>query len=223
MKRLLLAAALSLITSCTILPGAAVAAASPAWSIVAIPFPTSFEAGSADETVLENGPGYQIQAFNAGGAATSGEFTISDTLPGPIDPVASFPAFGFYGPAGVHLQTIGVQRELKLSCSTAGHTITCTGGGEGKSVGPGEEVALNVPVEVEAGARGTVLDKARIFGGGARAAASTTVPTHHSAPNPFGFVAAGVSPVSPPMVTARRRPPPARIPIRIRSQRSACR
>jgi hypothetical protein len=159
--------------------GAAQAAApAPAWQIFAIPFPTAFEAGSAYKS-LEAGPGYQVQAYNVGGAPTTGPFTITDTLPGPLRPVAGFAPSGTYGPPSEGAL------QFKLSCAVAGHTITCTGVGV---VGPGEGVTLTVPVEVEASATGTLLDKAKIEGGGAAAAVTTSPTQVSSAPSPFGFV-----------------------------------
>jgi hypothetical protein len=177
MKRLWLAAALCAIGAATFATSAS-AAPSPAWSIVAIPFPTSFEAGSTFESV-EDGPGYQVQAFNLGGAPTSGTFTVTDTLPGAMKFVPNFAPTGVYGPASEIAP-------LKLTCATAGRTVTCTGSG---TVGPGEGVYLDVPVAVESGAPGAAINRVSIEGGGATSAASASMPTTIStARNPFGFL-----------------------------------
>lgn len=162
--------------------GAARAASAPAWSIVAIPYPTAFEAGSADDS-RGGGPGFQIEAFNVGGAPTSGEFTVIDYLPGPLRVAAGFEPSGVYGPAAESATRLG------LNCAAVGHTITCKGGGAGTEVGPGEGVTVTVPIEVDGSASGTLLDKALIEGGGAAAAATSVTTKISATPSPFGFIA----------------------------------
>jgi hypothetical protein len=160
------------------------AATAPAWSIVTLPFPSAFEAGSAYNSD-EAGPGFQIQAYNVGGAPTSGTFSVVVSLPATLNPVSGHSAFGFYGPEAV---------AAKLSCSTSGHTITCAGGGA-TAVGPGEEVSVVVPVEVAPTAAGTVLGKAKIEGGGAGTISTSTATPISATPSAFGFLSgvAGLS------------------------------
>jgi hypothetical protein len=147
-----------------------------------MPYPSAFEAGTAYGSD-ENGPGYLVQAYNAGGAPTSGEFTLTDTLPKGLLPAPGFPPHGVYGP-----QQNGGVGVFAMSCSAVGRKITCKGGAKG-SVGPGESVSVIVPLKVEASAAGTLGNTAAIEGGGALPAA-TSQPTATSAlASPFGFLA----------------------------------
>ncbi len=156
--------------------------AAPAWSIVARPYPSAFEAGTvASGFEGENGPAYQVQAYNVGGVATNGEFTISDTLPKGLAPSPSV------APSGVY--DLHSEGKVTLSCGVLGRKITCTGGGS-VPVGPGEEVSVIVPVEVEKTAAGPLLDKATIQGGGTASPANTEQSTAISSnPSSFGFLA----------------------------------
>jgi hypothetical protein len=163
-----------LVLAATLVPASG-AAAAPAWSIVALPYPTNFIPGSLSSADLD-GPSYQLQAFNVGGGPTSGTFTIVAILPGPLNPSATIAPFGSYGPTA--------ENGPELSCKVSGHTVTCTGGGA-VPVGPGEQVSLVVPVDVDADAPPLVVSKARIEGGGAPLA-TTTAPTPVS-PEPAAF------------------------------------
>ncbi|HKZ12402.1 MAG TPA: hypothetical protein VJL81_01010 [Solirubrobacterales bacterium] len=176
-------------------PGAAPGATpGAAWTINAIPYPSTFEAGTAYHSD-ETGPGYLVQAYNAGAKASEGTFTLTDTLPAGLLPAPGFPPHGVYGPQleeipGVHA----------MSCTTLGRKVTCTGGSEGP-VGAGEGISVIVPVEVQANAAqkaaeagGFLADQAAIEGGAA-AAAQTSQPTPvvahgASAQSPFGFLQA---------------------------------
>jgi hypothetical protein len=173
MKRLLTS---TVLLAALLVPASAQAAPAPAWSLTVVPYPTNFVPGSTYNTA---GPAYQVLAINVGGAATSGTFTITDTLPGPLKPSASRAPFGIYG----HETKTGGG---ELSCMTSGHKITCTGANP--PVGPGEQVRMSVPVDVEASAPPQVLDKASIEGGGAPPAATSTVTTIDAVPAPFGLL-----------------------------------
>lgn len=166
-----------------LLPAAAGAATpAAAWQIETVPYPSAFEAGSAYGS-LEVGPAYLVQAYNVGAKATSGTFTVTDTLPKGLLPSSEYPPNGLYGP-----QSVGSIPTLKMSCSKLGRKVTCTGGTEGP-VGPGESISVIVPVEVDAGAAGTLENTATIEGGEA-GVAETSAPTPVSAaPSPFGFIA----------------------------------
>ena len=135
----------------------ATAAPTPAWSITAMPFPTNFAPGSTFAPG-GGGPAYLVVATNVGGASTSGNFVIVDTLPNGLKPAASKAPFGSYGhQAG--------ESQPALSCSVAGRKITCTGGAS--PVAPGELVQLIVPVDVEASPPPAVVNRASIEAGGA--------------------------------------------------------
>jgi len=168
-------AVLSMLGLALVLPlSQASAAPAPAWDVVAVPFPTNFEAGS---TYGQGGPAYLVTATNVGGAPTSGTFTITDTLPAPLDPSGSKLPFGQYGHA--------IKEDSpQLSCSVAGHKVTCTGGGS-DVVGPGELVNMIVPVDVDPGAPPLVLNKATIEGGGAGPAQTSIVTKVSAEPAPF--------------------------------------
>ena len=158
----------------TLLPAAAAdAAPAPAWSITAVSYPTNFAPGATYE---QGGPAYKVEATNVGGAPTSGTFTITDTLPGSLQPSKSQAPYGAYD-----------NRRSDLSCKTSGRRITCTGAVP--PVGPNEGVGLVVPVDVSPSAAPVALDKATIEGGGALADATTTTTTTISSSSaPFGFV-----------------------------------
>jgi hypothetical protein len=181
MRRLL---AIALLVLAAALPVAAQAAtpSAPAWSIEAIPYPSAFEAGSAYGSG-GNGPAYLLQAYNVGGGATSGTFTVTDTLPKGLLPSSEFPATGLYG-----REEGGETPSFPLNCSTLGRKITCTGG-TGASLGPGEAVSVIVPVEVGAGVAGAIENKAQAEGGGAAAVANVGQTTPISSDfSSFGFV-----------------------------------
>lgn len=182
MRRLLATALICVGGALGMLPGAAMAAtAAPAWAIEAIPYPSAFEAGTS-YGAREVGPVYLVQAYNTGARSTSGTFTLTDTLPKGLLPATGFPPSGHYGP-----ESKGEAPSRMLICSVAGRKITCTGGGEGP-VGPGESVTAVVPVQVEASATGTLLDKASIEGGEASSAEASTPTPIRAIPSPFGFI-----------------------------------
>ena len=182
MRRLLAAGLMICVGALALGPSAANAASTPAWAIQAIPYPTAFEAGSA-YGADKRGPAYLLQAYNVGGAPTSGEFTVTDSLPKGLLPAPGFAPSGVYGPQQSEAPGI-----YGLSCSTLGRKITCTGGSE-DSVGPGEGISVIVPVEVQASASGTLEDKAAIEGGGALPATTEQPTAISTEASPFGFLA----------------------------------
>jgi hypothetical protein len=129
----------------------------PAWTLQIVSFPTNFPAGA---NFVQGGPGYRVVATNVGGSASSGTYTISDALPGGMTPSSSDQASAFAGHAS---------HGASLSCQSVGHTVSCTGT---QPVQPGEEVAMIVPVDVEANARPALVAKASMQGGGAAPAAA---------------------------------------------------
>jgi hypothetical protein len=178
MKRLLA----TLVVLAVALPAAAQAAppAAPAWAIEATPYPSNFEPGSAYDST-EGGPAYLVQVFNVGGAATSGAFTITDTLPKGMLPAGGFPPHGVYG-----RENEGETPTLPLSCSAQGRRVTCVGGTAGP-LGPGEAASIVLPVEVEATA-GTLVNKAQVEGGGAPVAEAAQPTSISAGASAFGFL-----------------------------------
>jgi hypothetical protein len=154
--------------------GALAAPAAPAWSATLTAYPTIF----AHKTTGDNGspPGYLLVATDLGGAPTSGEFTIVDTLPSGLSFAISEGAYGSYG-----------TQDIPLTCATSGQTLSCSGGEP--ALRPGETVHLNIPVKVAAGAFHSVRNEATIEGGGA-AAVTAAVDT----PVGIGFPAFGLLP-----------------------------
>ena len=99
-------------------------------------------------------PGYLLVVTNTGGAATSGEFTIVDSLPGRLSFSTAAGGTGSYG-----------GRQTALSCSAVGRTVSCSGGEP--SLKPGETAWVLVPVNVAPGTSTGVLNKVAVSGGGA--------------------------------------------------------
>ncbi|HWA54421.1 MAG TPA: hypothetical protein VG816_09645, partial [Solirubrobacterales bacterium] len=177
MRRLI--AAVALVGAAALLPSAAMAAepTAPAWTVSVVPYPSAFEAGTAFDS-SEDGPGYQLQVFNVGGNATEGEFKITDTLPAALKTSASHPPIGVYGRES---------HETKMSCSVSGHTVTCTGGASAP-LQPGQEASVVIPLEVDAGAPATVLDKVAVEGGAAAPLTTSLATKVSSEASSFGFL-----------------------------------
>ncbi len=157
-------------------PTAAATAApvpAPAWSVVVSSYPTNFAPGSIGGK--GDPPGYLLVATNVGGGATSGEFTISDTLPAGLGFSTPAGASGEYGATGV-----------ELSCGRTGQTVSCSGGEP--TVKPGETVKVQIPVKVEAGAPESVVNSATISGGGLPPVEVTTETTIGGSVPSFGFL-----------------------------------
>jgi hypothetical protein len=163
-----------LLLAAAIVPAASAAAApAPAWSIVAIPYPTNFTPGASG--ALGN-LGYLVIAKNVGGAPTNGGFTVADKLPAALKPSAGRPPSGFYGP----------KEGGTLNCEVSGRTITCTGATP--ALEPGGQAFVRVPVDVESSAGPVAVNRASVSGGGAGSSAETVQPTTVSAaPAAFGF------------------------------------
>ena len=98
-------------------------------------------------------PGYLLVVTNTGGAATSGEFTIVDSLPGRLS---------FSTAAGAPDPTVAGNC---FSRSAVGRTVSCSGGEP--SLKPGETAWVLVPVNVAPGTSTGVLNKVAVSGGGA--------------------------------------------------------
>jgi hypothetical protein len=154
--------------ACLLVPANALGAAKPAWKLTATSLPTNFASGA--EGTLNAGPEYLIIATNVGGAPTSGQIEIEDTLPVGLTPLQANPSgYGILGG----------------SCEITGQTVACT---YPKPIKPGAHLRVSIPVKVEAPA-GTVLDnEARVEEGGALPQAATTSTTVSAAIPSFDFL-----------------------------------
>jgi hypothetical protein len=159
------------------LPSAATCAPAPAWSIVVSAYPTHFANGMTGGE--DKPPGYLLLVTNSGGAATSGEFTITDSLPLRLSFATATGASGTYG-----------GQRTGLACSVAAKTVSCKGGSPGLQ--PGETVQMSVPVNVAPGSLSSVLSKASVSGGGAAPVTTSTTTPITSDPPPFEFLAGSV-------------------------------
>ncbi len=149
-------------------PGRA-AEPAPAWSIIALPYPTNF--APASKGTVNTGPGYLVLARNVGRAATSGTFKVSTLLPAGVTPASGFVGKDWRG--------------RKLTCVTAGQAVTCTGSAP---LLLGETAQLQIPVSVAEALPESVTAEATVEGGGA-APVATTVPTTISpSVAPFDFL-----------------------------------
>ncbi|HEX3042037.1 MAG TPA: hypothetical protein VHP56_08135 [Solirubrobacterales bacterium] len=133
----------------------------PAWKLVGIALPTNIKAGSKNgESVLT--------AVNVGGSASHDPITITDTLPEGLTP------------------TRAEVRALKIStCPIVGRTVTCT---VTESLPPGELMVVQIAMEADLTASGTLLNEAVIEGGGALPAATTTPIVISPSIATFGFL-----------------------------------
>jgi hypothetical protein len=161
--------------SALVLAPRAEAASAPAWSITISPTPTDFAPGEV-VPAGNRAPSYFIGAINIGGAATSGAFTVTATLPAGVEFASVLPV-GSYGIEA---------RRAPMVCSTAGHIVTCTG--ESPAIRPGEGIKLNVPVNVKPSAAGVEAATAEVEGGGAPAVTTRVATTFSATPPPFDFV-----------------------------------
>jgi hypothetical protein len=165
-------AALSALALClsaaALLPGAAAADPAPAWGLTITPLPASFAPGFSPQ------PEYIVVATNLGGAPSSGATKIETTLPAGLVPTAA---------------VLGVGG----ACTVSSPTVSCETGG---SVAPGQELIVQISVEVLA-PEGTFDTEATVSGGGAAQAVSRTFPTRVQAePVPFGFLPGFQAPVT---------------------------
>ncbi|HEY2632377.1 MAG TPA: hypothetical protein VGI26_08370 [Solirubrobacteraceae bacterium] len=167
-------AAMVAISCCLALSFAASAraAAQPVWSVAASSQATNFVAGTTPaDSVTGSFPQYLIEVTNAGGSASSGTVTITDTLPAGITPQEA--------------DLLDAEGNEYFTCTIAGQKVTCT---YDEPLQPGELLRAYISVEVEASASGSVSDQAMVSGGGA-ADASTNVETAITEAEPsFGFL-----------------------------------
>jgi uncharacterized repeat protein (TIGR01451 family) len=150
-----------------LLPVSAVAAEpAPAWKLSLISLSTNFTPGSSEKDE------YMLTATNVGGAPTSGEITLSDTLPEGLTPTAA-DGFSLVPP--------------KPSCGIVDQTATCTTLG---SLPPGHRLEVRIEVDVASLPEGTTLpNTAEVGGGGAAPVQASTMTTISANPASFGFLA----------------------------------
>jgi hypothetical protein len=175
-KRALTSLMLSLfaIGAASLPAGASAASAGPAWTISAqTTTPTNFVPGdSSGEGV------YYIQVLNSGSEPTNGSpITITDFLPqgltlnpSPANPSTNFVAYNEKGGGN-------------LPCEV-GPPATCTFPAE--TVNPGKRLTMRVPVNVDAEAPPSVLNRFSVSGGGAESASGSVQTTISPTPAPFG-------------------------------------
>ena len=152
---------LSMLSLAALLPVPASAEAKPVWKLNASSQPTNLVPGS-------NGKGRMLLvATNVGSATTSGEITITDTLPAGLSPSGA-EAFSKDPASG------------DFSCSTVAQTVTCKGPGP---VHPGYMIWANVRVNVSAPSGSLLTNQSEVSGGGALVAqASTSVKVSDETP-----------------------------------------
>jgi hypothetical protein len=161
---------------------AAAATLAPSWQIMSVARPTSF-AQSDTAVCQELGPiqcdRYSVIVTNAGGRATEGPVTITDTLPAQLKLVGleqvTTEVFSETEDLAEFVESELGHARVKCSEPTVG-TLNCTYGEKGEGLSPGSELAFSVPVEVTTGETGLADNKVAIEGGGA-ARATTSQPS----------------------------------------------
>jgi hypothetical protein len=168
------AVVLALASLAALLPASAAAAPTPVWKLSASSQPTNFISGS-------DGVGqYFLVANNVGSLTTSGEITITDTLPVGLTPVKDGVGFAL-GASSKDPFTA----ELGFKCVIEAQTVTCKGAGP---LHPGYPLWAIIPVKVTAPEGSLLTNEAEVSGGGALAVkASTQTPIDSSAPS-FDFL-----------------------------------
>jgi hypothetical protein len=180
--------ALAVLATITALFAPSAGAASPggpAWQLAVVSYPTSFAPGTV--ATSEHGPGYEISAVNVGAAASSGELTITDTLPPGIRvaPTGVSGEFGYQAASG------------PLSCEVAGEpeepeeepvepvVVTCR---TSEPIPAGQGASVLVPLRVPLTATAVLTTQASVEGGGAAAATGSLGTMVTTALPSFGFV-----------------------------------
>ncbi len=154
------------------------AAPTAAWKLIAVPYPTNFEAGTT--AAGYEGPGFQLIATNVGGAPTSGEFTLNYTLPAGVSLSPEIAPKGYY-------QT--QENVPELSCAVSAGVVSCSGGKPtDPPLYPGQTALVYIGLEVPLGASGTLASEASVEGGSATVTSTVAEALVTSAPAPFDFL-----------------------------------
>jgi hypothetical protein len=138
------------------------AASSPQWSLSVSASPPSFPVGGTGNAT--EGPAYRITATNKGDGPTSSPYTISDTLPIDVTPVAGEVSGEFAYKVEINPEQFSTEHK-PLACQVNGQEINCTGS---EPLEDGLSAEVWIPVEVATGISGKALvNEATVEGGGA--------------------------------------------------------
>ncbi len=167
LAKLFLAALSAVLLVLLIIAGSSPHAVSTAvWKINAAAHPTHLIPGSSGEGHLI------VRATNVGGATTSGEITIADTLPAGLS-VASAAA------------TSRDPASDPFDCTTTAQEVSCKSDGP---IHPGYMAWLDITVDVGAGEGAELTNEAEVSGGGVAAAEVPTPITVSNTPPEFDFL-----------------------------------
>jgi hypothetical protein len=162
-------------------------AASPGFSISSFASPSTFKVGdpcegldSVDNTACD---AYEVTARNTGKLATTGEVTLSDTVPAGLE-IQQIRLFWSGSEAGVNV--------AEFFCGGTPPSVSC---GFPLPLVPDATLRLVIFVKAASGAKSEVTNKAKIEGGGAPTV-ETTKPLSqpnllNGPPPPFGFSSVG--------------------------------
>jgi hypothetical protein len=144
---------------------ASAAAPVPRWTMITQAAPTDFHLGDSQDF-------YEVMAFNDGAADTSGEITLTDTLPEGVS-VESVKAYAEFAGGNTVTEHEFIPCEEGTARSVV--TVTCTA----STIVPiGRSVVAHITVDVPAeGLSSPLLNVATIDGGGAPEAGSSTTST----------------------------------------------
>lgn len=182
MRLRLLAFCATLALLCAAAPASA--APAPAWRIHTLAVPTNFAPGAA------SGSFYEVTIENSGGASTTGNpITITDTLP------AGLTVTDIDLPLRTEEEVVDEAANFCETTTVADvQTVTCTIPPElveskPALVGPSEQLRLVIDVAVPPTAAGTLVNFARVQGGGAPAAETSVAHPVSETPAGSGFEA----------------------------------
>lgn len=149
----------------------------PHWAAMSMPAPTWFHPGDTDDM-------YEVAAMNDGGTPTSGQITLTDTLPKGVTVIAITGGVDVVNPT----RSPGVAISCREASSEKVVTVTCT---TSEKVYSDTMIAVKISVDVPSkAALGTPLvNTATISGGGAMTAtvSNSTPVTPISQVAPFGI------------------------------------
>jgi hypothetical protein len=152
---------------------------SPAWSISLSSYPTDLARGSVAEG--EAPPGLLLVATDIGGAATSGGFSLTATLPPGLRFSSAAPPTGKYGSG-----------TTPLTCEREGRRVECRSGSP--SLEAGQVAWVRIPLNVSTSAPPMVTTTASVEGGGAAAASASLDTRVDAVPPPFSLLSPSSAP-----------------------------
>lgn len=180
LRRLGLLAVLAAVACLPVAAPAAAATPEPAWSIHSLALPTNFSEADNAECLSTLGvqfiacDAYQVTATDTGAKATSGAIDLADTLP-----------------TGLKAQKIELYWSGNLTenlgpadCTLA--TVSCHYPDTPKVLAAGENLEMVIYVTVEPSAPESLLNSAKVTGGGAPEAITEAQNLLSSTPPPFG-------------------------------------